>query len=109
MTTPLNKAQLAEGVADQTGLTLDEAYLAVTAVLDVITETVTTGRDVSITNFGTFRHVVDGQRTARNPQTGEPVLVPARPTMRFRAAPRLRNVVASGDPTASIHKRPKSR
>jgi DNA-binding protein HU-beta len=104
-TTPLNKTQLAAAVAAQLGVSLDDGFRTLDAVLDTITRTVTTGRDVTITNFGTFRAVTHAARTARNPQTGAPVPVPQRAVVHFRVAPRLQQVVRAGDPTASIRKR----
>src|SRR5690606_4033537 len=78
-TGPLNKTGLAATVAGQLGVSLDDGYRALNAVLDSITRAVTAGHDVSITNFGTFRAIEHPARTARNPQTGAPVPVPARP------------------------------
>ena len=100
----LNQTALAHAVAKRLGVSQAHGRDAVRAVLDTIAEAVTSGRDVSLTNFGTFRHVIDQQRTARNPHTGGRVLLPARPTVRFRLAPRLRDVVRAGDPAGSIRK-----
>lgn len=103
---PLNKTALAATVAGELGVSLDDGFRALNAVLDSITRTVVAGHDVTITNFGTFRAVQHPARIARNPQTGAPVPVPARPAVHFRVAPRLREVVRGGDPAASIRKRP---
>lgn len=105
-TGPLNKTALATAVAAELGVSIDDGYRALDAVLNTITRTVTAGYDVTVTNFGTFRAVVHPARTARNPKTGDPVQVPARPAVHFRVAPRLREVVQGGDPAASIRKRP---
>lgn len=103
---PLNKTQLAAAVAGELGVSLDDGFRALNAVLDSITRTVVSGHDVTITNFGTFRAIEHSARLARNPQTGERIPVPARASVHFRVAPRLREVVRAGDPTASIRKRP---
>lgn len=102
----LNKTRLAAAVAAELGVTRDESFRVLNAVLDTITRAVTAGHDVTITNFGTFRAVEEVARTRRNPQTGERFARPAYPTVRFRVAPRLREVVRGGDPAASIRKRP---
>jgi nucleoid DNA-binding protein len=104
-TGPLNKTSLAAAVAAQLGVSIDDGYRALDAVLNTITRTVAAGHDVTVTNFGTFRAVEEAARIRRNPQTGESVPVPAYPTVRFRVSPRLREVVRSGDPAASIRKR----
>lgn len=103
---PLNKTQLAATVAGELGVSLDDGVRALNAVLNSITRTVTAGHDVTVTNFGTFRAVTDPARIGRNPQTGDAVAIPSRPTVRFRVAPRLLEVVRGGDPTVSIRKRP---
>lgn len=105
-TGPLNKTGLAAAVAAELGVSIDDGYRALNAVLNTITRTVTAGHDVTVTNFGTFRAVEEASRVRRNPQTGDRVPVPAHPTVRFRVSPRFREVVRSGDPSASIRKRP---
>lgn len=103
---PLNKTSLAETVAADLGITVKEAFRVLDAVFEPIARTVTAGHDVTVTNFGTWRAVLDPERKARNPQTGERITVPARHAVRFRVSPRLQEVVQAGDPTASIKKRP---
>jgi DNA-binding protein HU-beta len=105
-TGPLNKTDLAAAVAAELGVSLDDGYRALDAVINTIARTVTSGHDVTVTNFGTFRAVKHSARTARNPQTGAPVQVPVRAAVHFRVSPRLREVVRGGDPSASIRKRP---
>lgn len=103
---PLNQTDFSHAVAARLGVSHDAGEAAVRAVLEEIAHTVATGRDVVFTNFGTFRAATAAARKARNPQTGAVVPLPVRPVMRFRLAPRLRAVIAAGDPTASLRKRP---
>lgn len=103
---PLNKTQLAEAVARELGCSREDGYQVLNAVLDTITRTVTAGHDVTIANFGTFRATQEPARTGYNPQTGDRVPIPPQPGVRFRVAPRLREVVRGGNPGASIRKRP---
>lgn len=105
-TGPLNKTRLAEVVAADLGIPATEGARVLEAVFDAIVRTNAAGHDVTITNFGTFRALEDGARTARNPQTGEAVKVPARPTVRFRVSPRLAEILRAHDTTASIAKHP---
>jgi len=103
---PLNKTDLAKAIAWELGVTTRDGFRALNVVLDTIAASVTAGHDVTITNFGTFQAVERAARAARNPQNGEPVMLPARAAVRFRVLPRLRDVVRAGDPSASIRKRP---
>ncbi|WP_420718905.1 HU family DNA-binding protein [Streptomyces sp. NRRL F-5755] len=48
------------------------------------------GDSVMVTNFGAFRRVRRERRSARNPQTGGRVTVPARNVVDFRVAPPFR-------------------
>lgn len=50
------------------------------------TQTELRGGSVIIKGFGTFKTVTRAERTARNPQTGGEVLVPAKTVLTFKAA-----------------------
>lgn len=105
-TGPLNKTSLAAAVAAELGTTTHEGHRAVDAVLNVITRALASGHGVSVTNFGSWHPVSRPARQARNPQTGEPVTVPARQEVRVRTSPRLRDLVRAGMATGSIRKNP---
>ncbi|MGA5424560.1 HU family DNA-binding protein [Streptomyces lavendulocolor] len=105
----LNTRLLGEAVAVDLGVSKDEGARIVHTVLDVITRAVVSGHPVAVTNFGTWTPTSKPARTALNPQTGEPVSVPARQEVRFRPSDRLRELVASQDSAAaSIRKHPKT-
>lgn len=103
-TSDLTTTSLAKALATELDITPHAARDTLTAVFDVITRTVAAGHDVAITNFGTFRARQFDQRTARNPQTGQPVTVPATQAIRFRVSTNLRAVIAARDTTATIRK-----
>ena len=48
--------------------------------------TVKKGESVKIPDLGTFKKVQSKARMGRNPQTGEPVKIPARKKVRFTVA-----------------------
>ncbi|MFE5369210.1 HU family DNA-binding protein [Streptomyces mirabilis] len=103
---PLNQTQLIEAVAAELDWPAADADRAVRATLDVIAATLAAGHNVSITNFGTFISRRVQARKARNPQTGGRVQVREHQALRFRPAPRLRQVVRRRG--GSIRKHPKS-
>ncbi|KWT61863.1 hypothetical protein ADL21_11310 [Streptomyces albus subsp. albus] len=107
----LTKRAFAEAVATELGITPEEGERVLTGVLNVITRAVVRGDSVMVTNFGTFRRVRRERRSARNPQTGGRVTVPARNVVDFRVAPRFAALVRDGrrTRTASISKRVTSR
>ncbi len=91
--TPVNKAQLIQAVAKTTG-NRAQAADAVEAALDAIVRAVTAGEVVSVTGFGSLASEVRPARTARNPQTGEPVEVAERRVVKFRPGTRFQDLVA---------------
>ncbi|MFT4108496.1 MAG: HU family DNA-binding protein [Propionicimonas sp.] len=93
-------------IATRTGLPLTGAEDAVRAVLDTITADVAAGEKVALAGFGTFEVRERGARTGRNPQTGEPMDIPASRTCAFRPASRLRAAVnLPADAGASVEPR----
>ena len=64
------------------------------AVFEIIKEAVASGDVVSIGGFGTFKAVDRGERTARNPQTGEEIVVPAHKVPKFKAGSEFKARVA---------------
>ncbi|MFB1042329.1 HU family DNA-binding protein [Streptomyces chrestomyceticus] len=89
----MNKAQLIHAVAKATG-NRSQAADAVEATLDAMVRAVAAGEVVSITGFGSLTPEVRPARTARNPQTGEPVKVAERRVVKFRPGTRFQDLVA---------------
>ena len=71
----MNKQQLVDAVAQNTGMTKKDSVSAVSAILDVITETLASGEDVKITGFGSFEVKTREARTGRNPKTKEQITI----------------------------------
>ncbi len=89
----MNKQQLVEAVAARTGMTKKDSTAAVSAILEVITDTLASGEDVKITGFGGFEVKTREARTGRNPKTGEPVSIPASKYVSFSAGSVLKDKV----------------
>ena len=89
----MNKQQLVDVVAQNTGMTKKDSVSAVSAILDVITETLASGEDVKITGFGSFEVKTREARTGRNPKTGAPVEIPASKYVSFSAGSVLKEKV----------------
>lgn len=89
----MNKAQLVLATEDITGHGITATTEAVDAVLRVLVHTLASGEKVGVTGLGSLEPVVRDERTARNPQTGEPITVPARIEVRWRPADRLLDYV----------------
>ncbi len=82
----MNKAELIDKVANDTGLTKKDAKAAVETVFEAIKEASKKDEGVQIAGFGSFVKVKRNARTARNPQTGESIKVKASTSVRFKPA-----------------------
>lgn len=69
----------------------------VDAFLDAIKESLSAQHNIEIRGFGTFKIRQRKTRMARNPRTGEPVEVAARPVPVFKPSKELRGLVAEGE------------
>ncbi len=89
----MNKAALAEAIAEKVGGSKADAERSVEAIIEAITNTLKAGDEVSIAGLGIFSAKMRAARTARNPRTGEPVEVKAMRVPKFRAAKALKDAV----------------
>jgi DNA-binding protein HU-beta len=90
----LNKAELVEELAQRTGLSKAEAGKAFNQTLNIISDSVADGDKVTIPGFGTFEKRERPARTARNPQTGEPIKIKKTNAPAFKAGAGLKKYVA---------------
>jgi DNA-binding protein HU-beta len=79
----MNKEELVTAIAAKTGLTKRSAEECLDAVLDTITDAVRDGDKITMSGFGTFLLVERAARKARNPKTGQEILIPTRKMPRF--------------------------
>jgi len=90
----VNKTQLIEQVAKQTGGSKAQSADALQATLDAITTTLKKGDQVTIPGFGKFSVTKRAARPGRNPATGEAIKIKASKTPKFSAGATLRQAVA---------------
>ncbi len=89
----VNKTQVIQELAERADLTKRAAEDALNALLEIITEELAKGNKVTLTGFGTFLVRNRAARMGRNPQTGEPIHIPAQDTPAFRAGSALKEAV----------------
>jgi DNA-binding protein HU-beta len=92
----MNKGELIEAVARNTGESKALAEKIVNETLDVIVTGVVSSGKVSITGFGTFEARNRAARTARNPQTGAEIHVKATRVPAFKAGKGFKDAVKPG-------------
>ena len=90
----MNKAELIAAVADESGLTKQDAGKAVDAVFGSITSALSKGDEVKVPGFGGFAVVNTKARTGRNPLTGATIQVKASKRAKFKVGKALKDAVA---------------
>jgi DNA-binding protein HU-beta len=91
----MNKTELVEAVAKDTGLTNADARKAIESFIDTVGKTLKKGDEVGITGFGKFSVSKRPARTGRNPQTGAAIKIKASKSPKFTAGATLKTVVAN--------------
>ena len=89
----VNKTQIIEAVAKETGLSKVAAQGAIEETLKAITAALKKGNTVQFTGFGSFTVVKSKARTGVNPQTGEKIKIAARKSPKFKAGANLKRAV----------------
>lgn len=100
----MNRAELIDALAERMEMSRREAGDVVAALFHptegVIAKALKKGDVVSLTGFGAFGVRKRSARTARNPQTGEPIKVKATKVPAFKAGASLKATVSGKSKTA---------
>ena len=97
MTGTLTRADIAETVYEQLGLSRSESADLVDSVLDEISDALVAGNGVKISSFGSFSIRQKEERIGRNPKTGVEVPITPRKVVIFRASHVLKDRIQSGE------------
>ena len=89
----MNKSQLIDAIAADSGLTKADSARAMDSLLDTVTKTLKKGDEVSISGFGKFSVVKRAARQGGNPRTGERIEIAASRVPRFTAGSGLKSAV----------------
>lgn len=90
----MNKTELIQQTANQTGLSKKDAEQAINAALELMTQALAQGDKIQLVGFGAFETKERAPRTARNPKTLEPISLPASRSVSFRPGKVLKDAVA---------------
>ncbi len=89
----MNKAELIEIVAKQTGITKKQATEAVETIFTAITETLKEGKKVQLVGFGRFTVTNRIPRKTKIPGTEIVVDIPSHKTVKFTAGKSLKSAL----------------
>lgn len=92
----ITRAQLAEAVYQEVGLSRNESADLLEAVLEEVAVALAEGDSVKISSFGSFSVRSKGQRVGRNPKTGEEVPILPRRVLVFRPSQLLKKQINDG-------------
>ena len=80
----ITRADLGEAVYEEIGLSRNDSARLVEYVLAEVCDALVDGENVKISSFGSFMLRNKGERTGRNPKTGEEVPISPRRVLVFR-------------------------
>ena len=87
----MNKAELVQKVANQTGLTKKVSREAVDGIISAITDSLAREERVTLVGFGTFQVAKRKARRGVNPRTRETIQIPAKKVPKFVPGKGLRD------------------
>lgn len=85
----MNKNDFVNRMVEKTKMSKSQIQEATNAFIQVITESMIQGENISFIGFGNFLPVQQQERVARNPRTGAPITIKARSTVKFKPGKKL--------------------
>lgn len=89
----MNKTQLIDAIASESGLTKVDAKKAVDAFIKTTGEQLKQGEKIALVGFGTFSVSERPARTGRNPQTGAKIEIAEKKIVKFKSGSELNDEV----------------
>jgi integration host factor subunit beta len=90
----MTKSELVEIIAaKQTQLSVKDVELAIKTLIDLMSDTLSSGQRIEIRGFGSFSLHYRAPRMGRNPKTGESVSLQAKHVPHFKPGKELRDRV----------------
>ncbi len=86
----MKKDEFVAKLAEKHGMSKKQTGEVLNSVFDEIADILKGGDKITFLNFGTFKVSERSARTARNPQTGATIQIPARKAPAFKAGKTLK-------------------
>lgn len=85
----MNKAEIVEAIAAESGLSKADAKRALDAFVTSVSKALKKGDRVALVGFGSFSVTKRTARKGRNPQTGKEITIAAKKVVKFKAGAEL--------------------
>ena len=89
----MNKAELINAIADETGLSKKDTEATINSFVNVVTNALENKDKVQLIGFGTFETRERAAREGRNPRTKEAIIIPASIAPVFKPGKELKEKV----------------
>lgn len=89
----MNKTEFINTVAAKAGLSKVDAKKAVEAFVETVSDELKSGGKVALLGFGSFSVTEKSARKGVNPKTKQPINIPARKSVKFKAGSELAELV----------------
>lgn len=89
----MNKTELINAVAEKSGLSKVDAKKAVEAFVETVSSELKEGGKVALLGFGSFSVAEKAARKGVNPKTKQPIEIPARKSVKFKAGAELTEII----------------
>ena len=89
----MNKTEFINAVAEKSGLTKVDAKKAVEAFVETVSSELKEGGKVALLGFGSFSVAEKSARKGVNPKTKQPIEIPARKSVKFKAGAELTEII----------------
>ena len=89
----MNKTEFINAVAEKSGLSKVDAKKAVDAFVETVSSELKEGGKVALLGFGSFSVAEKSARKGVNPKTKQPIEIPARKSVKFKAGAELTEII----------------
>ena len=89
----MNKTEFINAIAEKSGLSKVDAKKAVEAFVETVSSELKEGGKVALLGFGSFSVAEKSARKGVNPKTKQPIEIPARKSVKFKAGAELTEII----------------
>lgn len=89
----MSREELVKAFSDKTNFTLENSATAVNAFMEVLSECLKAHEPLTFHGVFSLKPTIKAARRARNPRTGEVMMVPPKKGFRFLLSPQVKKVL----------------